>query len=407
MKQNISNSIILSNKKKEIKINYSEKEWIIAIEQSFDYCKFELYELESYIIYNNYFNYTYFNSCKLFNKSNSMNNIIEILINLIIKNHFVIEHIDNKINFKIKFDNSYFILELLKQKYNKHIQLLFNKIDQSQKKYFNTLNELNKLKTINNNIQKENKDLNIRVENLKSQIQTLNKEKDELKNKTKEINKNKNYSDLNFIKSIYNITKKNIFKEIQIINHNEHTNNYSEIKQSCEIIIKKEKYNFKTKHEFGKADFFIVKFNFKAHLIDASRLFFFCSYLQSIDLSNFNTKKIENMESMFSMCASLISINLTNFNTENVTNMSYMFNECTSLKFLDLSNFSIQKVNNMECMFQKCENLKLLDLSSFIIQKDTNIKSMFYNLNFECEIICDDKLLLRKNDEKYSDYNFD
>ena len=46
MKQNISNSIILSNKKKEIKINYSEKEWIIAIEQSFDYCKFELYELE-------------------------------------------------------------------------------------------------------------------------------------------------------------------------------------------------------------------------------------------------------------------------------------------------------------------------------------------------------------------------
>ena len=35
------------------------------------------------------------------------------------------------------------------------------------------------------------------------------------------------------------------------------------------------------------------------------------------------------------------------------------------------------------------------------------IKSMFYNLNFECEIICDDKILLRKNDEKYTDYIYD
>ena len=247
----------------------------------------------------------------------------------------------------------------------------------------------------------------MKVENLKNQLETLNKEKDELKNKSKEINNNQNKSDLNFIKSIYNITKNNRFKETQIINHNEHTNNYSEIKQSCEIIIKKEKYKFKTKHEFYKEDVFILKFNFKNPLIDASRLFFFCSYLQSIDLSNFNTKKIENMESMFSMCISLVSINLTNFNTENVTNMSYMFNECTSLQFLDLSHFSIQKVNNMEYMFQKCENLKILDLSNFKIQNNTNIKSMFYNLNFECEIICDDKILLRKNDEKYTDYIYD
>ena len=81
----------------------------------------------------------------------------------------------------------------------------------------------------------------MKVENLKNQLETLNKEKDELKNKSKEINNNQNKSDLNFIKSIYNISKNNRFKETQIINHNEHTNNYSEIKQSCEIIIKNEK----------------------------------------------------------------------------------------------------------------------------------------------------------------------
>jgi len=406
MKQNNSNIILLNNEKKEITIHYNEKEWIITIEQSFDYCMFELYEVESFIIYNNYFNINYFNSNKIFNKTNSMNNIIEILINLIQKNKYSIEFKDNNIlHFKIEFEKSYFILDLLKQKYKKTINLI-NKIYKIQEIYSNTRNELNELKNINKKIEKENKELNIVVKELKKQIETLNKEKVEPKMKSKQIN-NQNKSDLNFIKSIYNITKKNISKETQIINYNKNTNNDSEIKQSCEIIINKEIFKFKTKHKFCYGDFFLLKFNFKNPLIDSSRLFFYCTTLQSIDLSNFNTKKIKNMESMFSMCSSLISINLVNFNTENVTNMSYMFNECTSLQFLDLSYFSTQNVNNMEYMFQTCSNLKFLDLSNFQIQKNTNIKSMFYKLNSECEILSDDKILLRKNDEKYNDYIYD
>ena len=46
MKQNNSNIIILNNEKKEKRINYKEKEWVITIQQSFDYCNFEIYELE-------------------------------------------------------------------------------------------------------------------------------------------------------------------------------------------------------------------------------------------------------------------------------------------------------------------------------------------------------------------------
>ena len=41
MKKNNSNIILLNNEKKEITIHYNEKEWIITIEQSFDYCMFE------------------------------------------------------------------------------------------------------------------------------------------------------------------------------------------------------------------------------------------------------------------------------------------------------------------------------------------------------------------------------
>ena len=35
---------------------------------------------------------------------------------------------------------------------------------------------------------------------------------------------------------------------------------------------------------------------------------------------------------MFYDCSSLTNINLSNFNTQNVTNMSHMFSGCSSLK---------------------------------------------------------------------------
>ena len=40
---------------------------------------------------------------------------------------------------------------------------------------------------------------------------------------------------------------------------------------------------------------------------------------------------INNMREMFYECSSLKEINLSNFNTNNVTNMSYMFYECEKL----------------------------------------------------------------------------
>ena len=52
---------------------------------------------------------------------------------------------------------------------------------------------------------------------------------------------------------------------------------------------------------------------------------------------------------MFYRCSSLKELNLSNFNTNNVTNMEYMFSECSSLKDLNLSNFNTNNVTNMEC----------------------------------------------------------
>ena len=67
---------------------------------------------------------------------------------------------------------------------------------------------------------------------------------------------------------------------------------------------------------------------------------------------------------MFAGCKNIISINLDNFNTEYITNMEYMFYEL-NVKKLNLFSFNTERVKYMNNMFSNCEKLKVLDLSFF------------------------------------------
>ena len=80
------------------------------------------------------------------------------------------------------------------------------------------------------------------------------------------------------------------------------------------------------------------------------------------------------MSYMFYYCSSLTSLNLSNFNTNNVTNMSYMFYNCSSLTFLNLSNFNTNNVNNMSYMFYDCSSL-----NSSLNTQDKKILNEFKN----------------------------
>ena len=132
-------------------------------------------------------------------------------------------------------------------------------------------------------------------------------------------------------------------------------------------------------------------------------LFYNCSSLSTIDLSNFNTKKVTTakqvfrncfslstitfgsnstfevcttMTHMFDSCMALASVNLSNFNTSNVTSMSYMFRGCEDLASLNLSNFNTSNVTDMSYMFKGCKALTSLDLSGFNTRKVTTMKSL-------------------------------
>ena len=60
----------------------------------------------------------------------------------------------------------------------------------------------------------------------------------------------------------------------------------------------------------------------------------------------------------------LLSIDLSNFNTQNLNEMDHMFKGCISLKYITLSNFDTSKVTNMREMFNYCH--QLLQLISLI-----------------------------------------
>ena len=106
--------------------------------------------------------------------------------------------------------------------------------------------------------------------------------------------------------------------------------------------------------------------NFDTSLVtDMNGVFFGCISLKSLDLSNFNTSLVTNMLSLFCGCTSLISLDLSNFNTSSVINMNGVFNTCTSLKSVNIKNFDTSSVKNIGYMFAWCNSLESLDLSNF------------------------------------------
>ena len=120
-------------------------------------------------------------------------------------------------------------------------------------------------------------------------------------------------------------------------------------------------------------------------------MFYGCSALTSLDLTNFNTANVEFMDHMFYGCSALKSLDLTNFNTANVTNMSNMFKGCSALTSLDLTNFNTANVKFMDYMFNGCSALTSLDLTNFNTANVTYMNNMFEGCSALTTIYASDK----------------
>lgn len=99
--------------------------------------------------------------------------------------------------------------------------------------------------------------------------------------------------------------------------------------------------------------------------------------LVSLNLANWQLDSIHAMDSLFAGMHALTDLNLTGFTTKNVTDMHHMFTECHALTALDLSSFDTSRVTDMNNMFRDNFALKNLNLSSFNTSNVTNMKEMF------------------------------
>ena len=79
-----------------------------------------------------------------------------------------------------------------------------------------------------------------------------------------------------------------------------------------------------------------------------------CNELEYLDLSNFDTSNVTDMNHMFASCHKLKEIKgINKFNTNKVIDMNTMFGECNELQHLDLSNFDTSNVTKMNHMFNE------------------------------------------------------
>ena len=113
-------------------------------------------------------------------------------------------------------------------------------------------------------------------------------------------------------------------------------------------------------------------------IVNAGYLFTGLSVLDTIDFGNFQINGTTNdMMYMFSNCKSLTSLDVSNWNTSNVTNMEGVFDVCSSLRCLDVSRWDTSNVTTMRFMFWGCEALTSLDVSGWDLSNVTNLDSVF------------------------------
>ena len=126
--------------------------------------------------------------------------------------------------------------------------------------------------------------------------------------------------------------------------------------------------------------------------VSMKKMFYNCTALKQLDVSNFDTFNVKNMYYMFGgqygakgkMSLERI-IGLDSFDTSNVTDMSYMFSMCVKLKTLDVSSFDTSKVTSMAYMFSGCWAdvrvemglEEIIGLENFKTSKVKNMQSMF------------------------------
>ena len=273
-------------------------------------------------------------------------------------------------------------------------------------------NELVKSKEININkgsieeIKKDNKNKNINVidkklsDEIRKRMNENRKQIEEKKERMLRSVKQKNnlsfeYNEKNIILLIVVVNYEDINEEIYFLDNYKYINQIKKRESGFlkEIENLKEKITFQIIDPKDKRIDMIfnnkfipkekgnysIEIEIPELIKDCSYMFYGCTNIIDIDLSNFDLQEATKMKDMFNYCINLQNVRFPQFPLEKITNTSYMFNYCKKLSKIDLSNLNTENIISMAGMFQHCESLEFLDLSNFDIKNNTQLSCMFNN----------------------------
>lgn len=121
-----------------------------------------------------------------------------------------------------------------------------------------------------------------------------------------------------------------------------------------------------------------------SEVTDFSKMFAFndsnLSKLQEIvGIENLDTSAAIDLSNMFSKAKNLAgNLDVSNFKTENVTDMSGMFYN-VSANIIGLKNFNTSKVNNLDSIFSNSSLTTTADIADWDVSKVTNFSNLFFS----------------------------
>lgn len=128
------------------------------------------------------------------------------------------------------------------------------------------------------------------------------------------------------------------------------------------------------------------KIIFNNNVTNASNCFMSCTNMNSVDMSNWNISNIIDFSSAFYTCTGLTGTNnfvfpSTTCNGTDVS-LSSMFYACSNLVNLDLSDLHINNIRVFSQTFRGCTKLKTLDIRNFKLSTtttDARLDGSFWN----------------------------
>ena len=200
-----------------------------------------------------------------------------------------------------------------------------------------------------------------------------------------------NYNSL--IKNIMDLYNKIYINELTIyykVNKNEDTIKIfnslfvKDNKKNCKIQFEDKELDLQEKlniRNYNK-DILEIKLKGISNLKELNFMFAECSSLISVpDLSKMNVTQICDLSGIFHCCSSIESLpDISKWNTKSAIHMRCLFSGCESLLSIpDISNWDTSNVKAMDNMFAVCSKIKSLpDISKWNVKNVLSMENMFY-----------------------------